>query len=71
MAASHEYLGSLTGGRVRQYADLIGQIYYVDPVANTRSYAVPNGFEDRPGVSDIYLSCRLAVTYEFISLTNG
>ena len=44
-------LGLLTGGRIHQYSNPVGQIYYVDSVANTTSYSIPNGFEDAPGVS--------------------
>jgi len=45
-------LGLLTGGRIHQYANPVGQVYYYDTVANTKSYSIRNGFGDNPGVSD-------------------
>ncbi|KAF2806150.1 uncharacterized protein BDZ99DRAFT_523619 [Mytilinidion resinicola] len=42
-------LGPMVGGRIHQYANSAGQVYYVDSVANTTSYAIPNGFGDAPG----------------------
>jgi len=43
-------LGPLAGGRIKQYANHAGQIYYYDTVATTTSYAIPNGFQDGAGV---------------------
>ncbi|KAF1840529.1 uncharacterized protein K460DRAFT_421469 [Cucurbitaria berberidis CBS 394.84] len=43
------YLGPLVGGRINQYANTAGQIYYQDTVTGTTSYAIPNGFQDGAG----------------------
>ncbi|KAL1800296.1 hypothetical protein ACET3X_000638 [Alternaria dauci] len=43
------YLGPLVGGRINQYANSAGQVYYHDTVAGTTSYAIPNGFQDGAG----------------------
>ncbi|KAF1959987.1 hypothetical protein CC80DRAFT_490013 [Byssothecium circinans] len=46
---SGTFLGPLTGGRINQYANSAGQVYYNDTVTGTTSYAIPNGFQDSAG----------------------
>jgi hypothetical protein len=44
-----------TGPVAVQYANSAGQVYYVDLVSNTTSYAIPNAIGDTRGLSDLCL----------------
>ena len=63
--ATRYNLGFLVGGRICQYADSTGSVYYHDTVAGTTSYTVPQGFADAAGVR-FFLASGLLNVYEFI-----
>ncbi|KAF2022028.1 hypothetical protein BU24DRAFT_35924 [Aaosphaeria arxii CBS 175.79] len=44
-------LGAMTGGRFHQYANRVGQVYYVDTLTNATRFSIPRGLEDVPSVS--------------------
>ncbi|KAF2024865.1 hypothetical protein EK21DRAFT_117380 [Setomelanomma holmii] len=48
MTATPTHLGPLLHGRIQQYANAVGQIYYHDTVTNTTSYAIPPSYADHP-----------------------
>ncbi len=65
-------LGPLAGGRFHQFANAAGQVYYCDSIAQTTTYAIPEGFEDGPDVRDYpFPDCLYEPKLNFIMLIDN